>query len=112
MAEEDKSKDVVIASEESAVRDEKIVSSTTSDGETTIYIYEHYCKGCEICVEVCPKGVLDMVTASDRWEGTMVKVININACNACMLCEYECPDFAIEVYNKKKEKKKMEKKTL
>lgn len=98
-------------SEETETREENIVKATTKDGQTTIIIYEHFCKGCEICVDVCPKDVLDMIVAADRWEGAMVKIVNIDNCNACMLCEYECPDFAIEVFNIKKEKKKEDKKT-
>ena len=99
----------ILESEESAGLDEDIVAMISSDRQTTITIYRHYCKGCDICAEVCPKDVLRMVVALDRWEGTMVEVINMEACNACMLCEYQCPDFAIEVHNLKKEKKKKEK---
>lgn len=101
-----------VLSEESENKGEDIVSFTTSDQETTIRILRHYCKGCEICAEVCPKGVLRMVEAIDRWEGSLVEVIDINACNACMLCEHQCPDFAIEVYNVKKERKKKEKQSI
>ncbi|MBM3325531.1 MAG: 4Fe-4S dicluster domain-containing protein [Calditrichaeota bacterium] len=70
------------------------------------------CKGCEICVEVCPKAALKMIVTPDRWEGAMVEVVDIMACNACMLCEHQCPDFAIEVYSLKKEAKAKEKKAV
>ncbi|MBT3232581.1 MAG: 4Fe-4S dicluster domain-containing protein [Calditrichaeota bacterium] len=102
----------VLVSEESASHVEDTVKTTTEDGQTTITILRHYCKGCEICAEICPKGVLGMAVALDRWEGSIVEVINMEACNACMLCEYQCPDFGIEVHNVKKEKKKKEKKTI
>ncbi len=95
-----------IASEEAEDRGSDSVKITTADGQTTITIHKHLCKGCEICVEVCPKDVLEMVVATDRWEGTIVEVINMNACNACMLCDHQCPDFAIEVFNIKKEQKR------
>ncbi len=100
-----------LKSEESSDKTERTVRTATSDGATVITIHQHYCKGCDICADVCPKDVLEMVAATDRWEGTIVEIINIDNCNACMLCEYECPDFAIEIYNEKKEKKK-EKKAL
>ncbi|NQT34383.1 4Fe-4S binding protein [bacterium] len=79
---------------------------------TIITIYRHYCKGCEICSEVCPKDVLKMVVATDRWEGSIVEVVNMDNCNACMLCEHQCPDFAIEVRSLKKEKRKKAKEKI
>lgn len=95
----------VLTSEESADLNEETVSFTSSDQNVIIKILNHFCKGCEICAEVCPKDVLCMTVALDRWEGTIVEVVNIDACNACMLCEYQCPDFAIEVTNLKKKKR-------
>ena len=102
-------KPLIAIHEETAGHAEDIAESETSDRQTKIIIYRHFCKGCELCAEVCPKGVLRMALAPDRWEGTIVEVVNIDACNACMLCEHQCPDFAIEVRNVKKEMKKKEK---
>lgn len=50
-----------------------------------------YCKGCEICVQVCPKDVLLM---NDRAKAV---VGNIKDCTGCLSCEIYCPDFAIDV---------------
>lgn len=69
-------------------------------------ISDAFCKGCTICVEVCPKDVLEMVEVIDRWEGAIVRVKDIDACIACNLCEHECPDFAILVYAAPKRTKK------
>ncbi|NTV48380.1 MAG: 4Fe-4S binding protein [Geobacteraceae bacterium] len=55
-----------------------------------IEIIEKYCKGCHICVEFCPKDVLEM-------KGFCVSVKNLEACIKCMQCELRCPDFAIKV---------------
>ena len=98
----------IIVSEESAGLAEDTVSFISTDGRKTVKIHKHFCKGCEICAEICPKTVLHMTFAPDRWEGTVVDVIDINACTGCMLCEYQCPDFAIEVISIKKKKKKGE----
>lgn len=71
----------------------------------TLYIDELYCKGCTICVEVCPKDVLEMQPVGDRWQGAVVVVEDIEACIGCLLCELQCPDFAIAVDKPEKKKK-------
>jgi len=65
---------------------------------TQIEINESWCKGCEICVEVCPKDVLKM-------EDFVARVDNLDNCIECMLCEVLCPDFAIVVHASKEKKK-------
>lgn len=95
--------------EEAEKREEEIHRATNTAGSITVVVLRHYCKGCEICAQVCPKGVLKMVLTPDRWEGSTVEIVDIDSCNACMLCEYQCPDFAIEVYSAKKDVKSQEK---
>lgn len=48
------------------------------------------CKGCEICVALCPTQALEMVKFK-------ASVKDIEKCTACMNCELRCPDFAISV---------------
>lgn len=55
-----------------------------------ILIDEVLCKGCAICVEFCPKHVFIM-------QGELPVVVDLEACNRCMLCEIRCPDFALTV---------------
>jgi 2-oxoglutarate ferredoxin oxidoreductase subunit delta len=61
-------------------------------GTRTIAITPRYCKGCEICVRLCPKSVLEI-------SAFKAKVVRIEDCIDCMQCELRCPDFAIEVNN-------------
>lgn len=68
------------------------------DDKTKIVVNRKWCKGCEICVAFCPKNVLKM-------EGDKVVVADLAACSRCLLCEMRCPDFAIEVFDLKKDKK-------
>lgn len=58
-----------------------------------IEIHETMCKGCEICVELCPTKVLTMYNFKAYVE-------DLDKCIVCMMCELRCPDFAIEVYRK------------
>jgi 2-oxoglutarate ferredoxin oxidoreductase subunit delta len=89
----------------------KLVKSVSSGGEYSLVVNETWCKGCRICADMCPQHVLSMIEVSDRWEGSIVKVTQMDACNGCGICEVECPDFAITVYapEKKKSSKAAEK---
>ncbi len=54
-------------------------------------INREWCKGCEICVEFCPKNVL----AIDK-QGKVV-ALRPEDCIICKMCEQRCPDLAIEI---------------
>lgn len=57
-----------------------------------------YCKGCELCVHACPKGVLEM---SDELTAIGVRPARPRAdaeCVGCTLCYQVCPDAAIEIW--------------
>ena len=55
------------------------------------HINPEWCKGCGICVELCPQNVL---TLDDNEKVTAAQS---QKCICCRLCELRCPDFAIEI---------------
>ncbi len=55
-----------------------------------IVIKKEWCKGCGICVALCPR-----VLALDSLG--KVTVVNAALCTGCRNCEHHCPDFAIYV---------------
>ena len=63
-----------------------------------IEINELWCKGCEICVDICPKDVFKM-------ENFKAKIKDLESCTGCLLCESLCPDFAIIIKLSEKDKK-------
>jgi len=72
-----------------------------------VTIKEDLCKGCAICVNVCPTGVLVIDDCKRSVFGLIAKVEAPEYCIGCMLCELHCPDFAIFVdYDKRKEEGK------
>ena len=73
---------------ERALKEERVVAE---HGERRIAITPRYCKGCDICVKLCPKSVLEI-------RSFKVIAVRIEDCIECMQCELRCPDFAIEVY--------------
>jgi 2-oxoglutarate ferredoxin oxidoreductase subunit delta len=74
-----------------------------------IEVNDDWCKGCNICIERCPRNALEQ---SDRINKKGVRPPQLkknNECNDCRLCELICPDLAINVIpdkDKKKEGKK------
>jgi len=62
-----------------------------------IIVNERYCKGCEICVEICPKHVFEMSKELNERGYHVAKPIRQNNCITCHLCELYCPDQAIAV---------------
>ena len=54
-------------------------------------IKQDWCKGCGICVTLCPKDVL-VLDGEDK-----AMAAHLERCIACRLCEKSCPDLAIEV---------------
>ena len=57
-----------------------------------IEIERYLCKGCGICVDLCPTSVF-MFDESQIYPVP----VNIDKCIKCMMCELRCPDFAVEV---------------
>lgn len=58
------------------------------------------CKGCELCVSVCPKGILALDVENVNRKGYhSVTVTNEEECIACASCAMMCPDGIINVYS-------------
>ncbi|MGB0989334.1 2-oxoglutarate:acceptor oxidoreductase [Arcobacter sp. F155] len=68
---------------------------------TPVWVDESRCKACDVCVSVCPAGVLAMRQEPHSTLGAMVEIIEKDSCIGCMDCELSCPDFAIYVADKK-----------
>jgi indolepyruvate ferredoxin oxidoreductase beta subunit len=55
-------------------------------------ILPSWCKGCDICVKMCPERCLCLNSRH------VVELKDPNACTGCRICEMLCPDFAIAVH--------------
>lgn len=60
-----------------------------------IHLIVERCKGCEFCVEFCPRGVLAMSQEFNAKGYHYPEVVKPADCVECDLCEVICPDFAI-----------------
>lgn len=70
-------------------------------GDQPVWINTDNCKACDICVSVCPAGVLAMKYEKSSTLGAMISIQHPESCIGCNDCELNCPDFAIYVADKK-----------
>jgi len=63
-----------------------------------IEIDQDLCKGCQICIAFCPKGV---ICPSNRLNASGYLTVSFDdngECTGCAICAVVCPEVAIEVY--------------
>ena len=68
---------------------------------TPVWVDVNRCKACDVCVAVCPAGVLAMVPSDKTILGATISVEHPESCIGCNDCELHCPDFAIYVADRK-----------
>ncbi len=62
-----------------------------------IHVNERFCKGCGICVAVCPKQAIEMSDQLSQRGVYAPRIADLERCIACRMCELHCPDFAIAI---------------
>jgi 2-oxoglutarate ferredoxin oxidoreductase subunit delta len=67
-------------------------------GKPEVIFNENQCKGCELCVSVCPKKILKLDTSRVNIRGYFPSTIyNPEECIGCANCAKMCPDSVITV---------------
>jgi 2-oxoglutarate ferredoxin oxidoreductase subunit delta len=66
-------------------------------------IAEDRCKGCGLCVDICPKHVLELDPGILNPLGYHpVRLMDASACTSCALCARICPDAVYAVFARAK----------
>jgi 2-oxoglutarate ferredoxin oxidoreductase subunit delta len=69
-----------------------------------IKVNKERCKGCRLCLEMCPSGVFTISKNFNKLGYHYVEVLKGKDCIGCKRCVIICPDVVIEIYkNEKKE---------
>ena len=63
----------------------------------TVVIDTEACKGCDLCIDACPPGVLVMSTDAVNARGYRFPQL-VPGCTGCRACSQICPDFVFQVY--------------
>ncbi|MCX5781879.1 MAG: 4Fe-4S binding protein [Elusimicrobia bacterium] len=56
------------------------------------------CKGCTLCVGVCPKNCIEMSNTFNKVGYHYAKFVKEKECTGCGFCYQICPDVCIDVY--------------
>lgn len=62
-----------------------------------LWIEKRYCKGCLICIDVCPTKAITSAQEINAKGYILPREENMTRCKGCGLCELMCPDFAIAI---------------
>jgi len=68
------------------------------------------CKGCGLCIAVCPKNSIVISKKSNKAGYFPAEPVNLN-CTGCCSCALICPDAAIVVFRDESEKVQKSKET-
>ncbi|MGC8777161.1 MAG: 4Fe-4S dicluster domain-containing protein [Candidatus Caldatribacteriaceae bacterium] len=63
-----------------------------------VQIDEEFCKGCGLCVRICPRKVLAIADYFNSRGYYPACVVRGEDCTGCGFCAQVCPDVAISVY--------------
>ena len=63
----------------------------------SVYIDGKICKGCQLCISICPKDVFEAGNKVNDKGFVIPEVAHQDKCIKCKLCEISCPDLAIFV---------------
>ena len=77
----------------------KEITNLFEDEEKSWQRFPDYCKGCGLCIAICPAKALSF-SEDLNFLGTNLSQVDLTKCIACKACQKICPDGAIKVTKK------------
>lgn len=59
---------------------------------------ENHCKGCELCVQACPRDVLAMGSNINALGYRPASIVDPEKCTACKACALVCPEVCFTIW--------------
>ncbi|MFZ5815647.1 MAG: 4Fe-4S binding protein [Bacillota bacterium] len=66
--------------------------------EVKLELEENRCKGCELCVQACPRDVLQMGTHINALGYRPAVAVAPDQCTGCKACALVCPEIVFTIY--------------
>lgn len=63
----------------------------------TITVNEEFCKGCALCVEICPQDALDLAEGMNSRGIHPALLARPDDCTGCTQCAVMCPDACLRI---------------
>lgn len=60
-------------------------------------VEQDHCKGCELCIEACPRDVLALAERINALGYRPVEVVALDRCTGCRACYVVCPDLVFTI---------------
>ncbi|SER45386.1 4Fe-4S dicluster domain-containing protein [Salipaludibacillus aurantiacus] len=67
---------------------------------------EERCKGCSLCVTVCPQEIIKLSEKVNKRGYQPAEVVDQEACTSCSACAIICPDAVITIKRPERKKRK------
>jgi 2-oxoglutarate ferredoxin oxidoreductase subunit delta len=71
------------------------MSKTTA--RVTVTIDEEICKGCALCVDVCPRQAMGLAEHINTRGFHPAALLHPDTCTACAQCALMCPDACMKI---------------
>jgi len=92
-----KLKKKVIRKKKTSIKKETFSPHTFKNNQQSFTSFRGLCKGCGICIEICPKKCIKWAKGELGVYKTPTVACDIDKCIACRICEIRCPDAAIKI---------------